>query len=96
VKNEDAFDGAHDAIAPDLVAIPSHGFDLKAGFKGHETVFDTGPRNGMHSFGNATLHVDSPDVRVSGDVNLFDIAPTILDLMDIEYETADFDGRTLA
>ncbi|MFB6138286.1 MAG: alkaline phosphatase family protein [Halobacteriaceae archaeon] len=96
VEKEAAFDGPHDAIAPDLVAIPNHGFDLKSGFAGGDAVFDTGPRDGMHSFSNATLHVDDPSVRVDGDVNLFDVAPTILDLMDLEFDAAAFDGRSLA
>ncbi|WP_435101429.1 alkaline phosphatase family protein [Halarchaeum sp. P4] len=94
VEQEDAFEGEHDLIAPDLVAIPATGFDLKAGFGGSEDVFSTGPRNGMHSFENATLYVDDPDVEVR-DVDLFDLAPTILDLMDVEYDAAEFDGRSL-
>ncbi|WP_299334100.1 alkaline phosphatase family protein [Haloplanus sp.] len=94
VKKEDAFRGVHDDIAPDLVAIPNHGFDLKSGFKSHDEVFDVGPRNGMHSFDNATLFVDDPSVNVA-DADLFDIAPTILDLMNVEYGRADFDGGSL-
>ena len=95
VEKEEAFGGAHDDIAPDLVAIPSHGFDLKSGFKGHETVFGTGPRNGMHSFDNAALLIDD-GATVREDVDLLDIAPTILDLMEIDYERGEFDGRSLA
>ena len=64
VVKEDAFEGDHDDIAPDLVAIPNDGFDLKSGFKGHDAVFDVGPRNGMHTFANATLIVDDPDVAI--------------------------------
>jgi predicted AlkP superfamily phosphohydrolase/phosphomutase len=94
VEKEAAFGGAHDDIAPDLVAIPTHGFDLKSGFKGHEEVFGTGPRNGMHSFDNASLLIDE-GARVREDVDLFDIAPTILDLMDIEHERGEFDGQSL-
>jgi len=94
VEKEVAFRGDHDDIAPDLVAIPTHGFDLKSGFKGHDEVFDVGPRNGMHSFDNASLLVDDPNVDIV-DADLFDIAPTILDLMDIEYTRTDFDGATL-
>jgi uncharacterized sulfatase len=77
------------------VAIPSHGFDLKSGFKGHEAVFGTGPRNGMHSFDNAALLIDD-GATVREDVDLLDIAPTILDLMEIDYERGEFDGRSLA
>ncbi|PSP87352.1 nucleotide pyrophosphatase [Halobacteriales archaeon QS_4_69_34] len=96
VEKETAFEGAHDDIAPDLVAIPTHGFDLKAGFSGHDDVFGTGPRNGMHSFGNASLFVDDPDTTVREDTDLFDITPTLLDLMEIEYDRGAFDGTSLA
>ncbi|WP_323674835.1 alkaline phosphatase family protein [Halorubellus sp. PRR65] len=94
VKKEDAFRGDHEDIAPDLVVIPNHGFDLKAGFKGHEDVFGSGPRNGMHSFENASLFVDDPDANIS-DTDLYDISPTILDLMDIDYDRTEFDGASL-
>ncbi|WP_435345416.1 alkaline phosphatase family protein [Haloarchaeobius sp. HRN-SO-5] len=94
VEKEDAFRGDHDDIAPDLVVIPNHGFDLKAGFKGHDDVFDKGPRNGMHSFDNAALFVDDPEATVS-DADLFDIAPTILDLLEVEYKRTEFDGASL-
>ncbi len=96
VEKEDVFAGDHDAIAPDLVMLPNDGFDLKAGFGGHDDVFDTGPRNGMHKFSNASLFVDDPDVRVEGEEDLFDIAPTLLDLMDVEFDRPEFDGRSLA
>ena len=96
VEKEDAFRGAHDDIAPDLVAIPNHGFDLKAGFKGHDDVFGTGPRNGMHSFDNASLFVDDASAGVREDTDLFDITPTLLDLMEIEYDRGEFDGASLA
>ncbi|UPV99354.1 alkaline phosphatase family protein [Halorussus gelatinilyticus] len=94
VEKEEAFHGDHEDIAPDLVAIPNHGFDLKAGFKGHDDVFGQGPRNGMHSFDNASLFVDDPDATIR-DVDLYDIAPTILDLMEMEYDAGEFDGKSL-
>ncbi len=94
VTKEEAFRGEHDAIAPDLVAIPNNGFDLKAGFAGHDEVFDQGPRNGMHTFDNASLFIDDPSATIEG-ADLLDLAPTILDLMDIEYEASEFDGTSL-
>ncbi|WP_135819837.1 alkaline phosphatase family protein [Halostella litorea] len=94
VEKEAAFRGDHDDIAPDLTVIPNYGFDLKAGFKGHDAVFDTGPRNGMHSFDNATLFVDDPDATIS-EVDLFDLTPTILDLMDVDYDRGEFDGASI-
>jgi len=94
VTKEEAFRGAHDDIAPDLVVVPNHGYDLKAGFKHTEDVFTTGPRNGMHSFDNACLFVDDEDVQI-GDADLLDLAPTILDLMNVEYDRTAFDGSSL-
>ena len=94
VEREDAFFGDHEDIAPDLVAIPNGGFDLKAGFRGSEAVFDTGPRNGMHSFSDASLLIDDPAASVEN-VDLFDVTPTILSLMEIDYDGGAFDGRSL-
>jgi predicted AlkP superfamily phosphohydrolase/phosphomutase len=94
VEKEDAFRGDHEDIAPDLVVIPNHGFDLKAGFKGHDDVFGSGPRNGMHSFENASLFVDDPDANIT-DTDLYDISPTILDLMNVDYDRTEFDGASL-
>ncbi|MGM0604404.1 MAG: alkaline phosphatase family protein [Halobacteriota archaeon] len=94
VEKEVAFRGDHDEIAPDLVAIPNAGFDLKSGFRGKDAVFDTGPRNGMHSFGDTTLLIDHPDASI-GDADILDIAPTILELMEIDYQRTAFDGASL-
>ncbi|WP_136715829.1 alkaline phosphatase family protein [Halorientalis salina] len=94
VTREDAFRGDHSDIAPDLVVVPNHGFDLKAGFKGSDEVFDVGPRNGMHSFDNACLFVDEPDARIE-DADLYDIAPTMLELLDVDYNRSEFDGSSL-
>jgi len=93
VKGEDAFDGAHDDIAPDLVVIPADGFDLKSGFSGKEAVFTEGPRNGMHKFENSLLYATDPDLDLA-DANLFDVTPTILDLLDVDAD-AEFDGESL-
>jgi uncharacterized sulfatase len=48
----------------------------------------------MHSFDDATLLIDDPDATVS-DTDLYDIAPTILSLMNIDYGRAEFDGGSL-
>ncbi|QSW99328.1 alkaline phosphatase family protein [Haloterrigena alkaliphila] len=94
VEKEEAFRGDHDDIAPDLVAIPNKGFDLKSGFKADSEVFDTGPRNGMHSFDNTSLYIDHPDATI-GNADLFDITPTVLDLLDVDYSRGEFDGASL-
>ena len=93
---ERVFDGAHADIAPDLVAIPNEGFDLKSKFQPHDDgVFYEGPRNGMHSFENATLIVDDPDASVPEGTDLYDVAPTILDLLEMDYSASAFDGQSL-
>ncbi|ADB61469.1 type I phosphodiesterase/nucleotide pyrophosphatase [Haloterrigena turkmenica DSM 5511] len=94
VEKEEAFRGDHDDIAPDLVAIPNKGFDLKSGFKADSDIFTTGPRNGMHSFDNTSLYIDTPEATI-GDADLFDITPTILDLLEVEYSRGEFDGASL-
>ena len=93
VKGETVFDGDHDEIAPDLVVIPTDGFDLKSGFGGKESVFTEGPRNGMHKFENSLLYATDPDFDVTG-ANLYDVVPTILDRMEIETDGV-FDGESL-
>ena len=77
-----------------LVALPNDGFDLKAGFGEMEDVFGKGPRNGMHTFENALLIIDRPGMSIEGS-NLYNIAPTILGLMEIEHDPAVFDGESL-
>ncbi|MEZ3168492.1 alkaline phosphatase family protein [Halorubrum ejinorense] len=94
VRGEDAFSGDNTDIAPDLVVIPADGYDLKAGFTDKDEVFATGPRNGMHKFENACLFSTSADLDLT-DVDLLDIAPTILDLMDIDADTERLDGTSL-
>lgn len=93
VKGEIVFDGNHDDIAPDLVVIPADGFDLNSGSSGKEAVFTEGPRNGMYKFENSLLYATDPDLDLT-DANLFDVTPTILDVMDVEGDTA-FDDESL-
>jgi predicted AlkP superfamily phosphohydrolase/phosphomutase len=94
VTSEEAYRGAHTDIAPDLTVVPNHGFDLKSGFGDDAEVFDTGPRNGMHSFDNASLFIDDESARIE-DSDLYDIAPTVLSLLEMEYDRGAFDGRSL-
>ena len=93
VKGETVFSGDYTGIAPDLVVIPADGYDLKAGFKPKDAVFDAGPRNGMHKFENALRYATDPDVDVEG-ADLYDLAPTVLDLMDVDVGDS-LDGESL-
>ena len=91
---EDVFDGPATEIAPDVVVVPADGFDLKSGFGGKEVVFTQGPRNGMHKFSNACLFTDDDRLTIN-DVSLYDLAPTLLDLLDVDTTGAEFDGRSI-
>ena len=91
---EEVYRGEHADIAPDLTVVPNHGFDLKAGFKGHPEVFGVGPRNGMHSFDNACLFVDDEDTRIT-DADLLDITPTLLELLEVDVDRTECDGTSL-
>lgn len=93
VKGDDVFHEAHDDVALDLVVIPTDGFDLKSGFSGKQAVFIDGPRNGMHKLENSLLYSTEPDLDLR-DANLFDVTPTILDLLDVDVD-ATFDGASL-
>ena len=94
VRGEEVFEGEQTEIAPDLVVIPADGYDLKAGFSGKDGVFAEGPRNGMHKFENACLFSTNGDLDLT-DADLFDITPTILELMDIDAGNNHIDGRSL-
>ena len=91
---EDIFDGSATDIAPDVVVVPEDGFDLKSGFNPKDAVFSTGPRNGMHKFSNACLFTDDDRIAVD-DADLFDIAPTLLNLLDLDASEREFDGASL-
>jgi len=48
----------------------------------------------MHSFDDTSLYIDHPEATIEN-ADLYDIAPTILDLMEIEYKRGDLDGVSL-
>lgn len=93
VYREDAYDGENYGRTPDLVAIPTRGHDLKAGFDDDAEVFSKGARNGMHTFDDAALAVEGADVDAEG-ADILDIAPTVLDLLGIDVPE-DMDGVSL-
>ena len=72
-----------DETAPDLVVIPTRGHDLKAGFDTDKGIFSKGARNGMHTFDDASLLIEGADVDTNG-VDITDVAPTVLDLLEID------------
>ncbi len=93
VYREDAYDGDNYERTPDLVAIPTRGHDLKAGFDADADVFKKGARNGMHTFDDSAFLVEGADVDAT-DADILDVAPTVLDLLDINTPEV-MDGESL-
>ena len=93
VYREDAYDGDNYERTPDLVAIPTRGHDLKAGFDADADVFKKGARNGMHTFDDSAFLVEGADVDAT-DADILDVAPTVLDLLDIDTPET-MDGESL-
>ncbi|MDY6776308.1 MAG: alkaline phosphatase family protein [Halobacteria archaeon] len=93
---EEVYDGDEFGITPDVVCVPNRGYDLKASFGPDKPVYKKGERNGMHTFDDATLIVDTDDeVEIDADdASITDVAPTVLDLMDIDAPD-EIDGESL-
>lgn len=73
-------------LAPDLVAWPHDGFDLKAGF-GEGPVFGRGHISGMHTWQDAVLWVPGESPRADG--SIVDVAPSILGRLGLPADGCD-------
>jgi predicted AlkP superfamily phosphohydrolase/phosphomutase len=76
--------------APDLVLDFSDGYDPK-GALARTTVFGRSVLTGMHTYPDALFVADRPGVPVD-DLDIIDLAPTILTLLGVD-PPADMDGR---
>jgi predicted AlkP superfamily phosphohydrolase/phosphomutase len=76
--------------APDLVALAQEGYDLKGSISKNE-IAGTGFLTGGHTRENAVFYINR-DVHCK-DINIVDVAPTIMSLLDINQQG--FDGRNL-
>lgn len=94
ITREERFRGPHVDLAPDLVVLPNDGFDLHARFRTGEHVFQETARTGMHTERDAMILIDRPDHEVSYPT-VYDVAPTLLDLLGIAFDPAEFDGQSL-
>lgn len=93
VTREELYRGPHVDLAPDLVVVPNDGFDLQARF-GASAVFMETERTGMHREDDGAFIIDIPDIDLS-DPTLYEVTPTALTLLDVPYELADFDGKSV-
>lgn len=94
LTREERYRGPHVDLAPDLVIVPTDGFDLHSRFSRGSTVFERTERTGMHIDRGSAIMIDTPAVTLD-DPSIYDVAPTVMDLLDIPVESADFDGTSL-
>lgn len=90
---EERYRGPHVDLAPDLVILPTEGIDLKAGFGPNVTQFESTTRTGTHQVDDCVMAIDRADATLD-DASLYDIAPTVFSLLDLEFDRAAFDGAS--
>lgn len=83
----DAFD-----LAPDLIAMPAAGYDLKGGFD-REVLMERGPVNGAHTFSDAMFYINRK-ADLPRRIRLIDVFPTLFDAVGLDVPGG-VDGRSL-
>lgn len=91
-KREEIYSGQCYPQAPDLVAMPRRGYDLKGSIKKH-VLTEKGVINGAHTYDDAMIYIQGQDIKKE-EVAIVDVMPTILDLMDVPIPE-DVDGSVL-
>ncbi len=89
-KREEVFQGPAMAAAPDLLAVPQDGYDLKSNLSSAE-LFTAGPLTGMHTYDDAFWCARGRSF-VHADPQVCDGAPTVLQLLGEELPDS-LDGR---
>jgi predicted AlkP superfamily phosphohydrolase/phosphomutase len=77
-ERDEAYDGPFAAQGPDLVAVSKYGFDIKGSPK-HSELFGRTPLTGMHTWDDAFFWATEESKE---DLNITDVAETILQYMD--------------
>jgi predicted AlkP superfamily phosphohydrolase/phosphomutase len=92
VRREELWEGNALGTAPDLLAIPRDGYDLKSSL-GNEEIFGSSPITGMHTFDDAFWLIR--DRQFSEETpRVVDGAPTVLSLLG-EDIPEHYDGRSM-
>ena len=92
LMREEAFVGDDLDAAPDLMAVPAQGYDLKGGFE-KRVLFESSPVNGTHTFDDALWFANAPGLA-SDDATVMDILPTMMALLGLEIPDG-VDGRVV-
>lgn len=91
-KREEIYSGECYPQAPDLVAMPCRGYDLKGSIK-KAVLTEKGVINGAHTYNDAMIYIQGQDIKKQ-EVAIVDVMPTILRLMDVPIPR-DVDGSVL-
>lgn len=91
-KREEIYSGECYPQAPDLVAMPCRGYDLKGSIK-KAVLTEKGVINGAHTYDDAMIYIQGQDINKQ-EVAIVDVMPTILRLMDVPIPQ-DVDGSVL-
>jgi len=91
-KREEIYSGDCYPQAPDLVAMPYRGYDLKGSIK-KEILTEKGVIVGAHTYDDAMIYVQGQEIAKEEGA-IVDVMPTILHLMDVPIPH-DLDGSVL-
>jgi predicted AlkP superfamily phosphohydrolase/phosphomutase len=91
-RREEIYQGPYQMNGPDLVAIPSPGYDLKGNFTASQWAVES-EMKGMHTDDDAFLYIRNHPLRREK-AEIIDLYPTILSMMKISPEK-DVDGVSL-
>jgi predicted AlkP superfamily phosphohydrolase/phosphomutase len=91
-ERDQLYSGDASGMAPDLVAVPHDGFDLKASFGMRDSLTGRSPIVGMHTYDDAFIYLQRGTISEE-EVGIVDIMPTILDILSVP-APADLDGSS--
>ena len=80
-QREEVYHGRMVNLAPDLIALPNDGYDLKAKFAPGEVFAEEQGRSGMHTFPDAFVLLTGRRLRSGG--SIVDVTPTIFALLGL-------------
>jgi len=89
---EEIFGGDAMDSAPDLIAKPVEGYDLKGGFE-KQVLLEPSPVSGTHTFDNAMWYMNEPGVSCQ-DATVVDVLPTLYGILGFDLP-GEVDGRCL-
>jgi predicted AlkP superfamily phosphohydrolase/phosphomutase len=92
-RGEELYHGPYAAVAADLVLSMRDGYDPKGRFGSDRLTYKDGALVGMHTTPDALLYIGGVK-QIGRRPEITDVAPTVLDLLDVP-APADTDGRSL-